>query len=105
MSGIARGRASAAQLIYILRITVLGIIACATGSIRAQTSQPANSSSSSKQVQKSAPGADSKLDYGTVSAGVYRNPTFGFTCKIPAGWVLRTEEMYARGAPSAADKI
>ena len=28
-----------------------------------------------------------------MSAGVYRNATFGFTCKIPAGWVLRTEEM------------
>ncbi len=28
-----------------------------------------------------------------VSAGLYRNPAFGFTCKIPAGWVLRTEEM------------
>ena len=25
--------------------------------------------------------------------GVYRNKTFGFTCKIPAGWVMRAEEM------------
>jgi hypothetical protein len=24
---------------------------------------------------------------------VYRNPTFGFNCKIPDGWVLRTAEM------------
>jgi hypothetical protein len=24
---------------------------------------------------------------------VYRNKTLGFTCKIPPGWVLRTEEM------------
>jgi hypothetical protein len=33
------------------------------------------------------------LDSGAVSAGVYRNVAFGFTCKIPAAWVLRTEEM------------
>jgi hypothetical protein len=35
------------------------------------------------------------LDAGSVSAGAYRNSSFGFTCKIPAGWVLRTEEMNA----------
>jgi len=28
-----------------------------------------------------------------VVNGVYRNKTFGFTCKIPAGWVMRAEEM------------
>src|SRR6266851_5282470 len=39
---------------------------------------------------------ESSLDAGRVSAGVYRNPSFGFTCKIPAGWVVRTEEMNAR---------
>ena len=101
MSGIARERALAAALIRMLGITALGIMACATRPIRA-TGQPANSpSSSSKQVQKSASGADSKLDSGTVSTGVYRNPTFGFTCKIPAGWVLRTEEMNAREEESA----
>src|ERR1700693_264692 len=101
MSGIARGRASAAALIgalgiTVLRIMVLGIVACATGSIRAQTSQAAPSSSSSKQVQKSASGKASTLDSGAVSAGVYHDPAFGFTCKLPAGWGLRTEEMNAR---------
>lgn len=30
-----------------------------------------------------------------MSNGTYRNPAFGFTCKIPQGWVLRTEEMNA----------
>ncbi len=112
MSGIARGRAPGALIrilgVTVLRILVLGIMACATGSIRAQTSRPANSSStSSKQVQKSASGGASTLDFGAVSAGVYRNPTFGFNCKIPAGWVLRTEEMNAReeeGAKTDAGK-
>ena len=40
--------------------------------------------------------AGSPLDSGAVSNSVYRNPAFGFTCKIPAAWVLRTEEMNAR---------
>ncbi len=31
-----------------------------------------------------------------MSNSVYRNPSFGFTCRIPAAWVLRTEEMNAR---------
>jgi len=31
-----------------------------------------------------------------VSNGVYRNQGFGFTCKIPEAWVLRTEEINAR---------
>jgi hypothetical protein len=36
---------------------------------------------------------------------VYRNPAFGFTCKIPAGWVLRTEEMNTRdGGDAKADE-
>ena len=36
-----------------------------------------------------------------MTQGIYRNPTFGFSCKTPAGWVLRTEEMNA--APEAGD--
>jgi len=44
---------------------------------------------------------DSPFNSGTVSAGVYRNTAFGFTCKIPAGWVLRTQEMNARDDESA----
>jgi hypothetical protein len=39
---------------------------------------------------------DTTLDAGAVTNGVYRNKTLGFTCRIPAGWVLRTEEMNAR---------
>jgi hypothetical protein len=57
----------------------------------AQTAAQSTPSSSSKQVAKHP--SDSPLDSGSVSKGVYRNPTFGFTCKIPDGWVLRTAEM------------
>jgi len=41
------------------------------------------------------------VDRGIISAGVYRNAGFEFTCKIPAGWVLRTDEMNARGDEGA----
>jgi len=35
------------------------------------------------------------LDVGEIANGVYRNKTFGFSCKIPPGWVIRTDEMNA----------
>jgi hypothetical protein len=64
----------------------------------AQSSAPPSpsSSSTSKPLQKSASTANAKLDPGKVTAGVYRNRTLGFACKIPPAWVLRTEEMNAR---------
>jgi hypothetical protein len=34
-------------------------------------------------------------DAGSVSDGGYRNGFFGFSYKIPFGWVVRTEEMQA----------
>ncbi len=59
---------------------------------RAQQPSP-GSSSSAQHVRKPAPVAEFHLDAGSFSNGVYRNPSFGFCCKIPAGWVLRTDEM------------
>jgi hypothetical protein len=63
-----------------------------------QTQQPPSSSgsSSSQHAHKPVVSPDSRLDVGSVSKGLYRNPSFGFTCKIPAGWVLRTDELNAR---------
>jgi hypothetical protein len=55
-----------------------------------------SSSSSSKPARKPVSAAGSPLDSGTVRNDVYRNPAFGFACKIPAAWVLRTAEMNAR---------
>jgi hypothetical protein len=63
----------------------------------AQPSTPSSQSPSSKQIKRSASGAAAKLDSGAVSNGVYRNASFGFACKIPPGWVLRTEEMNSQG--------
>jgi hypothetical protein len=90
MSGMARAR-----LLVGMPILIFAIAACTTIFVQAQTNQPASSqsSSSSKQGRKPTPAAVPKLDPGVVSAGVYRNLAFGFTCRIPSGWVLRTEEM------------
>jgi hypothetical protein len=59
-----------------------------------QQSTPSGSASSAQHVQKATPAAPSG-DTGSVVNGVYRNPSFGFTCKIPPAWVLRTHEMNA----------
>jgi hypothetical protein len=61
-------------------------------------------SSSSKHVKKPASRSDSPSDSGTVSAGDYRNAGFGLTCKIPTGWVLRTEEMNAADISAAPEQ-
>jgi hypothetical protein len=65
----------------------------------AQNSKPADSSGSSSSRSKKTPKAPPKeagLDEGGVVGGVYRNKSLGLSCKIPAGWVLRTEEMNAQ---------
>jgi hypothetical protein len=81
--------------------------------LRAQTppQSPAqsslSSSSSSKQAGKSASAAGSPLDSGRIRNSLYRNPALGITCKIPAQWVLRTDEMNTRdeeGAEAASGK-
>lgn len=57
--------------------------------------------SSSAHAQKPAP--DSGFELGSVVNGLYRNKTLGLSYKIPAEWVLRTDEMNARDeAPGAA---
>jgi hypothetical protein len=39
------------------------------------------------------PRTAAKLESGSVTDSVYRNPSFGFSYKIPYGWVDRTEVM------------
>src|SRR5271165_1374193 len=74
-------------------------------STSSNNSSSSNSSSSTMHTRK--PAAVARLYAGSVIKGVYRNPSFGFACKIPAGWVLRTEEMNAAetdDSKSTADK-
>jgi hypothetical protein len=61
----------------------------------AQGSGQSSSSNSAKANKKPASG-DGSLEPGAVLNGVYRNKSLGLSCKIPEGWVLRTEEMNAR---------
>lgn len=71
--------------------------------------QSAPASSSAKPKKNPAP--NPQFDPGSVNAGTYRNKTLGLSCKIPEGWVLRTEEMNApdssaeNAAPSAAASV
>jgi hypothetical protein len=51
-------------------------------------------SSAAKQIKKPT-AQDSALDAGTVTNGVYHNKSLALSCKIPPGWVLRTDELNA----------
>jgi hypothetical protein len=58
---------------------------------------PLACSSAAQEAQKP---AMITADRGAIANGIYRNPSFGFTCKVPFGWVDRSQEM---GEDSAAD--
>src|SRR5215469_17996230 len=62
----------------------------------AQGPGQSQSSSSSKHTKNTSARSVPDIADGTVANGVYRNRALALTCKIPAGWVLRTEEMNAR---------
>jgi hypothetical protein len=58
--------------------------------LAAITTQDTSSSSTPKHTKKP---TDSTLDSGTITNSVYRNKPLALACKIPEGWVLRTDEM------------
>jgi hypothetical protein len=91
--------------LVILRVSVITLLVPAGLAQQGAPGQGKSSSNSSsaQHVRKAAPAADTRLDAGSVSKGVYENSTLGFTCKIPAGWVLRTEEMNTRDEQAAPD--
>ena len=71
----------------------------------AAQSSPTSSSTSPKHIKKPAAAhAEPGLDAGTVANGFYRNKTFAFSCKVPTGWVLRTEEMNTRDEEADSGK-
>ncbi|HEY6767960.1 MAG TPA: hypothetical protein VI386_24660 [Candidatus Sulfotelmatobacter sp.] len=63
---------------------------------------PTPSSSSSRHSHKPASTTASPLDPGAITNGLYHNSTLGFSCKIPAGWVLRSDEMNAHNGDDTA---
>ena len=60
-------------------------------------------SPAAKQIKKPA-AQDSSFDAGTVTNGVYHNKSLALSCKIPPGWVLRTDELNLRDEKSAEKK-
>ena len=84
-------------------VVLLGLTAWAQSPSRPSTTGSSARHSSSASSPKTA--ADSGIDAGSVVNGVYRNKGLGLTYRIPAGWVLRTDEMNAReDTSSAAEK-
>ena len=79
----------------IIPIAVACLLLPAPGAWPARSRQ-LSSSSSAQHVGKPSSAADSTLDPGSVGHSVYRNKTLAFKCKIPPGWVLRTDEMNTR---------
>jgi len=65
---------------------LLGGIALVTGLHAQHATSPAPSSTKAS-VQSPLP------DLGSVADGIYRNSLFGFTLKLPFGWVDRTDVM------------
>jgi hypothetical protein len=63
--------------------------------------QDTSSSSAPKRTKKS---TDSSLDSGTIIDRVYRNKPLALACKIPEGWVLRTDEMNTPQEPQVEAK-
>jgi hypothetical protein len=68
--------------------TVLSLNPAASAQNSSATSNPSGAHKSSTPKEWSLPA-------GSISNGIYRNSLLGFACKIPAGWVLRTEPMNA----------
>ena len=83
------------------RVLFLLICLAPATALQAQTKAQSPSSSSAKPVK---PAPTSGLDGGTVTNGVYANKTLALSCKIPPGWVLRTDELNAREEKNQEEK-
>jgi hypothetical protein len=60
---------------------------------QAGAQQSAGESSSKPRAKQTPTPRAAVIDRGSVVDGVYRNPSFGFTYKIPFGWVERTDQV------------
>jgi hypothetical protein len=80
---MGRGRS---QLSFLL----LSLVAVAAPWLLLSQSSPA------AQHHKITTRSEFDLDAGLINKGVYHNKTLALSCKIPPGWVLRTEEMNER---------
>jgi len=83
----------------------LTCLALAAAALPAQpgTQSPSSSKSSSSAKSANKP-TTAALDPGAITNNVYRNKTLALSCKIPDGWVLRTEELNARDEKKEEEK-
>src|SRR5579862_2316897 len=68
--------------------------------VHAQTKTP----EPAKPAKTAAAPAESGIDPGAVTNGIYRNKTLALTCKIPPGWVLRTDELNEQSQQKEEEK-
>ena len=78
------------------RVCLIAFLSSLTLVLQAQQASPSTSTKASSSTNSSTP------DPGAITNGVYRNPSFGFTYKLPFGWVDRTDDM--RQDPAASSK-
>jgi len=85
-----------------LKFQKLTTLACA-GLLTLTYSAIAQNAKQSGASKTEAPsGLHEAVAAGTFENSLYRNPWFGFSCRVPYGWVDRTDEM--REASKQADK-
>jgi hypothetical protein len=84
-------------------LSILLLVSSSSGQVAKQAQS--SEASSSKHTKTSSARLARDVDPGTVANGVYRNRVLGLSCKIPAGWVLRTAEMNAREGTESSGAI
>jgi hypothetical protein len=89
-------RGSPAFVFVLIGIALPAAVLAQTPAPAQSPAPPSSSSSSAKHVKKPAAPNASDIEAGAVINGVYRNKALAVTCKVPDGWVLRTDEMNAR---------
>lgn len=88
-------RGSEVRYAFAAKISAVAALSVACAQVAATTQaspSPSSGPPPNSHVAKSRAAASS-LGSGSVSSGIYRNSSLGVACKIPAGWVLRTDEM------------
>jgi hypothetical protein len=84
-------RGSPAFVFVLIGIALPAAVLAQTPAPAQSPAPPSSSSSSAKHVKKPAAPNASDIEAGAVINGVYRNKALAVTCKVPDGWVLRTD--------------